>query len=274
MKTVRALLRLVAATLLLAPVAGASLAEDLAQSAVLGASIRPGWRTTDGTQIAAFDLRLAPGWKTYWRAPGEAGIPPSFDWSGSENVAGVDYLWPRPHVFDLNGLRTIGYKGGLLLPIAVRVADPQRPALIKGRVELGVCDEICVPVTLTLSATLPAGGDKDPQIQSALDDQPTTGRKAGIPKPRCTAEPLRDGLRLTTRIAVAATTRPEFAVVEIDGRPVWSQEVKTLVEDGTTTQITDLIPPDAAPFALERSAVRTTLFLKDGGIIEFSGCTG
>ena len=78
------------------------------QSFVSGRII-PGSRQDDGSRLAGLRLTLARGWKTYWRSPGEAGVPPSFDWSRSENVAGVEVLWPRPKFFDSFGLTTIGY---------------------------------------------------------------------------------------------------------------------------------------------------------------------
>ena len=65
-----------------------------------------GWRQPDGSRLAAVEIRLAPGWHTYWRVPGDAGIPPSFDWSGSSNLASVAYEWPRPEIFDSFGMRT------------------------------------------------------------------------------------------------------------------------------------------------------------------------
>ena len=71
-----------------------------------------GWQMQNGHHMAGLSLQLAPDWKTYWRAPGEAGIPPLFDWSGSTNVQSVRVHWPSPVVFHLNGMQTIGYHDG------------------------------------------------------------------------------------------------------------------------------------------------------------------
>jgi DsbC/DsbD-like thiol-disulfide interchange protein len=73
----------------------------------------------NGGHMAAVELQLAPGWKTYWRSPGDAGIPPSFDWSGSENVKSVRLHWPAPEVFEANGMQTIGYHERLVLPVEI-----------------------------------------------------------------------------------------------------------------------------------------------------------
>ncbi|MFX4601211.1 protein-disulfide reductase DsbD domain-containing protein, partial [Acinetobacter baumannii] len=43
------------------------------------------------------ELRLEPGWKTYWRSPGDAGFAPRLDWSGSGNLAGATLSYPAPH---------------------------------------------------------------------------------------------------------------------------------------------------------------------------------
>src|SRR5262249_59326870 len=54
---------------------------------------------------------LKPGWKTYWRSPGDAGLPVTVDWAGSTNVASAVMAWPVPHRFFLNGLGTFRYEG-------------------------------------------------------------------------------------------------------------------------------------------------------------------
>jgi hypothetical protein len=87
-------------------------------------SLLPGWRQADGRHMAALRIALAPGWKTYWRAPGEIGLPPRFDWTGSTNVAAVAPLWPRPQLFETAGVQTIGYGDVLTLPLAVSLNDP------------------------------------------------------------------------------------------------------------------------------------------------------
>ena len=45
---------------------------------------------------AGVEIRLKSGWHTYWRYPGDAGVPPRFDFTGSQNVKAVDVLWPAP----------------------------------------------------------------------------------------------------------------------------------------------------------------------------------
>jgi len=88
--------------------------DDLVQIEVLDGGL-----TKRGTHQAALRLTLADGWKTYWRVPGEAGIPPQIGWGRSRNVKAVSLSWPTPQVFDVSGLRSIGYKHQLVLPVEI-----------------------------------------------------------------------------------------------------------------------------------------------------------
>ena len=126
---------LAAACLLGAPGFAQSLPDNLVRAELL-----PGWTTDSGAQMAALRLTLAPGWKTYWRAPGEAGIPPQFDWRASGNLAGVAYHWPRPQVFQINGLRTLAYRNELVLPIEFLPVDRGTAVKVSGTIDLGVCE--------------------------------------------------------------------------------------------------------------------------------------
>ncbi len=102
-------------------------------------------------------VKLQPGWKTYWRSPGDAGRAPTVDWSRSTNVASVTWHWPVPHRFDLFGIGTFGYKDEVVFPLDVTVQNPGRPVSLRGDAEFLVCSNICVPTTFTLSLDLPAG---------------------------------------------------------------------------------------------------------------------
>ncbi len=257
-----------ALVLLAALAAGSAHAQD-ATDGLTGSAILPGWRAGDGTRIAALHLSLAPGWKTYWRSPGEAGIPPRFDWAGSTNVAGVVFRWPAPQIFDLNGLRVLGYKGEVILPMEVTPRDPAAPVRLSGTVDIGVCEEICVPVSLTFATDLPADGARDPAILAALRAEPPRISAATT----CAVEPVRDGLRLTAEMATPPLGADEFAVIEIAGSDVWVSPAETMRDGGRLRLTADLVPPDAAPFAFDRSALRVTLF-GGGRSAELRGCTG
>lgn len=241
---------------------------------ILSATLRGGWRTEAGTQMAALELKLAPGWKTYWRAPGEAGIPPEFDWTGSGNIRSVAFHWPKPEVFDLNGMRTFGYRETLVLPIEFRPVDPGRPIEVQARIDLGVCDEICVPVSVSVAGELAPGAAPDPVIGAALADRPDPAAKAGLATARCELEPIRDGMRLTSRLDMPPLGPEEIAVVELSDRTVWVSPAETSRTGGELRATADLVPADAKPFALDRSQVTITVFGTAGRVVEIEGCTG
>ena len=103
------------------------------------------------------EFELAPGWKTYWRSPGDGGLPPALDWTGSGNLGEASLYWPAPARFTILGIDSVGYENGLLLPMDVRVPEPGRPVRAALRVDYLTCSDICVPQSADLALTLPAG---------------------------------------------------------------------------------------------------------------------
>ncbi|MFN6952019.1 MAG: protein-disulfide reductase DsbD domain-containing protein [Albidovulum sp.] len=262
-----------ALSLALASAAFPALAQELSAN-VISARLREGWRTASGTQMAALELKLAPGWKTYWRAPGEGGIPPQFDWRGSTNIGSVAFHWPKPEVFDLNGMRIFGYRDALVLPIEIRPAEPGQPVRVRAEIDLGVCKEICMPMTVAVTADLPSAGTPDPVIGAALANGPEPAAAAGVTAVRCTAEPIRDGLRLTSHLAMPRLGPDEIAVVELADADVWVSPTRTQREGGELSATADLVPAEAKPFALDRSGVRITVFGAAGRVVDVQGCSG
>lgn len=115
-------------------------------------------RHDGGDFLAGVDLGLAPGWKTYWRRPGDSGIAPQFDWSGSQNVAAVEMRWPAPERFDDPGDTTFGYREGVTWPLRVRPENADAPVVLNLSMHFGICADLCIPRESSLSLTVPAGG--------------------------------------------------------------------------------------------------------------------
>lgn len=103
------------------------------------------------------EMRLTPGWKTYWRSPGDAGLPPRADWSASTNVEGAAFRFPAPERFALFGLQTFGYSKHVILPVDVRPKTPGAPISLNANLNVLVCENICIPETLDLALDLPSG---------------------------------------------------------------------------------------------------------------------
>ncbi|MCW5771080.1 MAG: hypothetical protein KIT16_05540 [Rhodospirillaceae bacterium] len=103
------------------------------------------------------ELKLAPGWKTYWRVPGESGIPPVFGWNRSENVAAVSVVWPGPLRFAIAGMQNYGYADHVVFPVRVVLAEPGRPTVLHLHLRYAVCREVCVPEEARLMLRLGRG---------------------------------------------------------------------------------------------------------------------
>ncbi len=103
-------------------------------------------------------LRLTPGWHTYWRTPGDAGFAPTVDWRGSKNLASAALAWPAPRRLpSLGGLETYGYSDGVVLPIAVTLAHPGTALRLHAEVDYASCQEVCIPYHASLDLALPPG---------------------------------------------------------------------------------------------------------------------
>jgi DsbC/DsbD-like thiol-disulfide interchange protein len=108
-----------------------------------------------GDRTAGLEIRLDPHFKTYWRTPGDSGLPPVFDWTGSENIRDVVVAWPAPSRFDDSAGSSIGYQGAVVLPLKVSLVDPARPALLALKLDYAVCEKICIPVKAEAHLGLP-----------------------------------------------------------------------------------------------------------------------
>lgn len=121
-----------------------------------------------GTAILGLQFTLKPGWHTYWRTPGEGGVPARFDWSASSGIDPHKIIvsWPWPQEFDDFGYKSYGYEGQVLLPISVKLTDGQAIAALN--LDYAVCADVCVPLHAQLSVPIDDSGI------AALKGQKTT----------------------------------------------------------------------------------------------------
>ncbi|MDA5095465.1 protein-disulfide reductase DsbD family protein [Aliiroseovarius sp. KMU-50] len=243
--------------------------EDIAQIEVL-----TGWRTDDGAHMSALRIRLAEGWKTYWRAPGDSGIPPSLDLRGSRNIEAVQFHWPVPDVYEEQGVRTIGYKNELVLPMRIIPKDGGADIALNGDLQIGVCQDICVPLQAELTAALPVqptGSDR--AIQRALRQRPDTSKEAGVKSATCNVEPIKDGVRITAELQMPRLGSNEVVVVETADSSVWVSEASSRREGGQLVAQAEMVPTSGKPFLLNRSDIRITV-LSSGRGVDIQGCNG
>ena len=250
-------------------VTGPALAQS--QDDVLQAALLPGWQMANGHRMTALNLTLAPHWKTYWRAPGETGIPPQFDWSGSRNLKSIALHWPSPEVIMLSGMQSIGYLDRLVLPVEIVAIDPARPVELRLQMALGVCKDVCMPAAFSLTEVLDGPGAKDGRITAALNNRPSTAAEAGLTDIGCQVSPNVDGLRIAARIAMPRQGNPETVVFETADATVWVAQATASRDGPLLNAQTDLVPPTGAPFALDRSGVIVTI-IGQGRSVEIKGC--
>lgn len=115
----------------------------------------------DEKNNAGLDVELADGWYTYWRMAGDNGLPPKFDWTGSQNVKDVAVQWPVPSRFTLMDMHSFGYKDNVVFPLVITPEDAAKDVVLSLKLDLVVCHEICVPQTVTLTQAL-----KDARVDS------------------------------------------------------------------------------------------------------------
>jgi DsbC/DsbD-like thiol-disulfide interchange protein len=133
---------------------------------IAGATLNTG---TKKLARAGIEIRLDPGWKTYWRYPGDSGVPPTIDFAGSENVKSVSTLWPAPERFaDGAGGYSIGYHGDVVLPLQITPNDATKPSSLRVKLGYAVCGKLCVPAEAELTLTLSGKpGAQEPALAAA-----------------------------------------------------------------------------------------------------------
>ena len=132
---------------------------------------------TSGARLrAGLEIRLGQGWKTYWRYPGDSGVPPQFDFAASDNVKSVTVAWPAPHRMpDSEGV-TIGYTGGVVFPLRIEPSDPGKPVTLRLKFDYAICEKLCVPAQGQAELQVTGRGDAQQAAIAAAD--------ARVPQPR------------------------------------------------------------------------------------------
>lgn len=216
--------------------AGLALLPLLAAAAEAGAAASP-WASTEAGQVRLISasaaagqaqeldiglhVRLEPGWKVYWRSPGDAGLPPRFDWSGSRNLADAEVRWPAPKRFTLFGLHTFGYGDEVVLPVVVRPARPGEALSLRLDLDIAMCKDICILHESAHALELPAGAARATVYRRLIDDY-----RARVPALGTSPELSMDSVRVTGPasaqvLEVRARAARAFAAPEliIEGPP-------------------------------------------------------
>ncbi len=127
-----------------------------------------------GLHVAIVEIALDKGFKTYWRTPGDSGVPPVFTFDGSENVRDIEVRFPAPIRFsDGTGGHSIGYPDPAVnLPVTFRAIKPGRPVRLKLKLDYAVCAKICVPASGQVELVIEPGKAVSPRAVQLLADLP------------------------------------------------------------------------------------------------------
>ena len=197
----------------------------------------------DAALHAGIEIRLAPGWKTYWRYPGDSGVPPRFDFAGSTNVQQATVQWPTPHRFDDGGGQSIGYSGGVVLPVQVQAKDSTKPVTLRLKVEYAICEKLCVPAEGSAELPLAASGNSASNAALAAAEE-------RVPKPASVGETAPLAVRSVHEEPGSRFTRVIVDVAAPEGVPV------DLFAEGPTPEwaLPVPMPVAGAPSGLRRFA--------------------
>ena len=195
--------------------------------------------------LGGIAFQLEPGWKTYWRTPGDSGVPPRFDFSKSDNIEAVTVLWPAPTKFDDGaGGHSLGYHDQIVLPLRIVAKNADKPVTLRADVNYAVCAKLCIPVEA--NAELPftsVASTEDSALFAALDT---------VPKPANVGDPnpltIRDVKREKSAVLVDVVSPGDKDVsLFVEGpTPDWGLPVPKLLEHG---------PPGVKRFAFDLDGV-------------------
>jgi DsbC/DsbD-like thiol-disulfide interchange protein len=135
------------------------------------------------TLRAGVEIKLQPGWKTYWRYPGDSGVPPHFDFSRSENLAAAKVLYPAPHLYTDEAGNSLGYKDGVTFPLRVTPKQPGKPVKLHVTLDYAICEKLCVPAQGSAELALAPGGNALDATLSAAEarvPKPVSAEQAGL----------------------------------------------------------------------------------------------
>ena len=220
---------------------------------------------TGSVLVGGIEIQLQPGWKTYWRTPGDSGVPPRFDFSKSTNVESVTPLYPAPKKFDDGaGGVSYGYHKHVIFPLRIVPKNPNEPVQLRAAISYAVCEKLCLPVEAEAELAFTSAA-------SALDSL-VAGALNKVPKPVGTAEATPIALKSFRRIGdrvvvdIAAQNSTGLELYAEGPTPEWSLPVPKRI-DGDEKDITrfefqlDGLPAKARP---EGAQLKLTVVGADG----------
>jgi DsbC/DsbD-like thiol-disulfide interchange protein len=211
--------------------------------------------------LGGIAFQLKPGWHTYWRTPGDSGVPPRFDFSKSDNVEAVTVLWPAPTKFDDGaGGTSLGYHDQVILPLRIVAKNADKPVTLRATVNYAVCEKLCIPVEANVELPFTSvASTEDSVLFAALDTVPKPAN-VGDPNPLTIRDVEREGRSEVLVDVVSPDAKPINLFVE-GPTPDWGLPVPKLLDHGPPgvkrfAFALDGVPPGVNP---EGAALKLTL---------------
>jgi DsbC/DsbD-like thiol-disulfide interchange protein len=196
-------------------------------------------KANDAHLRAGIEIKMQPGWKTYWRYPGDSGVPPHVDFSGSENLKEARVLYPAPHLFTDETGQSLGYKDDVIFPISIVPEDAGKPVRLRVKIDYAVCEKLCVPAEGR--AELSLGGDSSHELALAAAEarvpKQVTAAQLGL-----TARRVTNGSKPAVAIDIGAPSGKSIEVFVEGPTPQWALPIPKPVTSP---------PPGRAQFSFE-----------------------
>lgn len=222
---------------------------------------------------AGLEIKMEPGWKTYWRQPGDdGGIPPYLNWSKSINLKEAEVLFPAPQRFTESTGVSIGYKKHVVLPVKIKAANASQKLGLAVQFEYGVCREICIPAQakLALEVDLQQLRQMPPQLATAIDQVPRSGKRAGPGLPKLlNVQADYDGSRPSLRFRGSFAGDPNRADLFVDaGRRIYLPITKKTGHNGSSEIDFEIDLTKGVEIAALRGQTITVTLVSDAGSVD------
>lgn len=218
------------------------------------------------------EVELQPGWKFYWRNPGEAGLAPNFDWSGSRNLHTATVRYPAPKRILTGGFESYVYADRVILPIRIKKIQAGQPLDLKLELDYGICAELCVPQLTQLSLRLPAGkGSRTPHaadIEKFSVKVPRPAASEGIAFDIALTKDAagRDELRIAAKLDAGAARAFAAPDLIVEGPAPYWFAAPSVSLGGTGRDAQFRVPVFGAGAGLNGQKLRLTLIEADWSV--------
>ena len=179
-----------------------------------------GANAKDAPLRAGIEIKLQPGWHTYWRYPGDSGVPPRFSFAGSDNIKSATVRFPAPVLFSDGGGNSIGYKGSVIFPVSIVPKDPEKPVTARLKIEYAVCEKLCVPAEG--KAELPIGAAPSTQDTALTEAEALVPKKVDAAELGLSARRVNDAAKPLVAVDIKANGDAPMQVFAEGPSPEWA----------------------------------------------------